>query len=135
MTLKRLCIIAAASASLAITPAAIGAEAPKTGPFTGPTSQGTSIKLTVERDGSGRIVRWITIGGRVQCEDGSVEAVKISRLVLGVRVRDGRFRIQMSDLDLRGRFVTPRRIEGKYWIDAEFSPCKTTGLSYHAINR
>jgi hypothetical protein len=36
---------------------------------------------------------------------------------------------------LRGRFVTPRRVQGKLDLPGRFSQCETRGISYHAIRR
>ena len=55
--------------------------------------------------------------------------------MLGVKIRRGRFRVQTVDLDLRGSFVTPRRIEGRLDLRSDYSPCETTGIGYHAIRR
>ena len=50
-------------------------------------------------------------------------------------IRRGRFHVQTVDLDLRGSFVTPRRIEGRLDLRSDYSPCETTGIGYHAIRR
>jgi hypothetical protein len=128
-----LAVVAATTAVAGATQA--GAATPKNGPYTGQTGQGTGIKLQVESSRSGKAwIRWVDVKADAECADGSTEQVEISRLVLGTRVRNGRFRIEMADLHLRGRFVARNRIEGRLTIEAQFSDCDAS-MGYHVVRR
>ena len=112
------------------------AATPAPGTFKGQTGQGRSIKLTVERSLTGMFVRRVSVTGTADCDYGlPSEEAGIRGLVLGVKVRRGRFHIQTVDLDLRGRFVTSKRIEGRLDLRDDYSPCETKGIGYHAIRR
>jgi hypothetical protein len=130
--------IAAITAVTAAVPGVSEATAatPSPGTFKGQTGQGRSIKLTVERSLTGMFVRRVSVTGTADCDYGlPSEEAGYSGLVLGVKVRRGRFHIQTVDLDLRGRFVTSKRIEGRLDLRDDYSPCETKGIGYHAIRR
>lgn len=138
MTFRKLQAVAAVAAVTAAAAGATeaGAAAPLPGVYTGQTGQGMGIKIKVERISSGMTVRRVAVTGTAECSYGQpAEEVEVSRLVLGGKVRLGRFRIPDTDIDLRGHFVTPRRIEGKLSLRTKFSDCETANISYHAIRR
>jgi hypothetical protein len=110
-----------------------GAATPKAGVYYGSTAQGNSIRIKVERVWGKLIVRRVTVKGTANCSYGQPpEEVSVSRLVLGGTVRNGRFRVPDTDIDLRGHFVTSNRVEGKFDIKTKFSDCETRAVSYHA---
>jgi hypothetical protein len=127
---------AAAICVAATAPEAAVAATPKPGPYTGQTSQGRTITLKVERSLTGMFVRRVRVSGTADCEYGlPPEEAGYSGLVLGVKVRGGRFHIQTVDLDLRGRFVTANRAEGRFDLRDDYSPCETKGIGYSAVRR
>jgi hypothetical protein len=138
VTFRKLKAMAAVAAVTAAAAGATEARAatPLPGVFTGETGQGMGIKIKVERISSGMAVRRVAVTGTAECSYGQpAEEVSVSRLVLGGKVRLGRFRIPDTDIDLRGRMVTPRRIEGKLTLRTKFSDCETADIYYHAIRR
>jgi hypothetical protein len=138
MTFRKLQAMAAVAAVTAAAAGATeaGAATPLPGVYTGQTGQGNGITIKVERLSSGMSVRRVAVKGTAECDYGlPAEDVSISRLVLGGKVRLGRFSIPDSDMNLRGRFVTRRRIEGKIDLRSKFSSCETEDISYHAIRR
>jgi hypothetical protein len=129
-------LAAAAAICVAATAPEAGAATPEPGVYTGQTGQGRTIKLKVERSLTGMFVRRVTVSGTADCDYGlPPEEAGYSGLVLGVKVRRGRFHIQTVDLDLRGRFVTSGRAEGRFDLRDDYSPCETKGIGYSAVRR
>lgn len=138
MKFPKLHILAAVAAVLAVAAGATeaGATTPQAGLYSGSTAQGNRITIKVERVSGKMIVRRVTVTGTADCSYGlPPEEVSVSRLVLGGTVRDGRFRIPDADIDLRGRFVTSNRLEGRFDIKTKFSDCETSGVTYRAKRR
>jgi hypothetical protein len=132
--LQTLVAVAAVSAAVVV-PTEAGAATPLPGIYTGHTGQGNTIKLKVDRVWEKLIVRGLWVKGSASCDEWGLppEESAYSGFVFGPRVRQGRFNLQLSFQDIRGHFVTPRRVEGKLNFRAD--SCETNGVSYHAIRR
>jgi hypothetical protein len=131
-TLHTLVALAAVTA-VAVGATDAGAATPKAGVYYGSTEQGNSIAIKVERVSEKMIVRRVTVKGTANCSYGQPpEEVSVSRLVLGGTVKNGRFHIPDTDIDMRGHFVTSSRVEGKFDIKTAFSDCETSDVWYQA---
>jgi hypothetical protein len=109
------------------------AATPKAGVYYGSTQQNNSIAIKVERVSDKMIVRRVTVKGTAKFSYGQPpEEVSVSRLVLGGTVKNGRFHIPDTDIDLSGHFVTSSRVEGKFDIKTAFSDCETSDIWYQA---
>ena len=134
--LQSLAAVVAVSSTVALGAGDAAAAAPNVGVYAGSTGQGNAITIKVTRSwlsGSFFVLR-ISVTGTAACDYGlPPEEAGYSGILSGVTVRNGRFRIQLSMLDLRGHFVTRNRVEGR--LTLRDSWCETTSIPFHAKRR
>ena len=120
----------------ALVPSMAGAATPRTGYFSGPTSQAGEVDFKVMKYGSfnGTVRKFLKVGATTQltCASGEVKEDYFSVLIVagGKIDRYGRFRYSYKGFSITGRFTS--RTTAKGTLSRTVGDCTAQGVTWTA---